>query len=81
MQLAAGATGITVAKLGEAEVYVDAGIDDIFVANDLVGEAKYARLIPLTRRARIVVGMDSLDVARPLAAAMEKAGVTSGGTD
>lgn len=73
MQLAAGAKGITVAKLGEAEVYVEAGFDDIFVANDLVGEAKYARIIALLRRARIVVGMDSLDVARPLAAAIETA--------
>ena len=74
MQLASGAIGITVAKLGEAEVYVEAGFDNIFVANDLVGETKYARLIPLSRRARIVVGMDSLEVARPLATAMEEAG-------
>ena len=74
MQLAAGASGITVAKLGEAEVYVEAGLEDIFIANDVVGEAKYARLLPLLRRARIVAGTDSLEVARLLAAAMKKAG-------
>src|SRR4051812_34029728 len=54
MQVDAGARGITVAKVGEAEVMVQAGFDDIFIAYPLVGEAKYRRLLPLLQRARVV---------------------------
>ena len=32
LQIAAGASGITVAKVSEAEVFADGGIDDVFVA-------------------------------------------------
>jgi D-serine deaminase-like pyridoxal phosphate-dependent protein len=35
-QLAAGARGITVAKLDEAEAYLSQGVDDIFVANEVI---------------------------------------------
>ena len=59
MQLEAGARGITVAKVGEAEVMVGAGFDDVFIAYPLVGEAKYRRLLPLLERARIAVAVDS----------------------
>ena len=48
-QLAHGAIGLTVAKLGEAEAMVDAGFDDLFVAYPLVGEMK---LTPPRRAAR-----------------------------
>ena len=40
MQLEAGAVGVQVAKLGEAEVMADAGIDDILVGYPIVGERK-----------------------------------------
>ena len=50
MQIEAGAVGITVAKLGEAEVMFAAGLDDILVAYPLVGEAKLARAARLLRR-------------------------------
>ena len=43
MQLAAGASGLTVAKLGEAEVLAYAGCKDIFIANQLVGAIKCGR--------------------------------------
>jgi D-serine deaminase-like pyridoxal phosphate-dependent protein len=43
MQIAAGAAGITVATLGEAEVMFAAGIDDILVAYPLVGAIKLQR--------------------------------------
>ncbi|MFT4086432.1 MAG: alanine racemase [Gordonia sp. (in: high G+C Gram-positive bacteria)] len=60
-QLAAGASGITVATIGEAEVFVDAGVDDVFVAYPLwlTGESA-ARLVALTGRARIAIGVDSV---------------------
>ena len=72
MQVDAGAAGITVAKLGEAEVMADAGFDDLLVAYPIVGEAKLARLRALRERARVRVSprlrrrrqRDRLDRAR-----------------
>src|SRR4051794_5718837 len=50
---AAGATGFLCAKLNEAEVLADAGLTDIFIANQIVGQAKLVRLAQLARRARV----------------------------
>jgi D-serine deaminase-like pyridoxal phosphate-dependent protein len=66
MQLDAGATGITVAKLGEAEVMVGAGIDDVLIAYPLVGAAKLGRLRTLLERARVRTTTDSVEVAEGL---------------
>lgn len=62
-QLAHGAVGLTVAKLGEAEAMVDAGFDDLFVAYPLVGELKLRRLVTLLDRARIRFEVDTLEGA------------------
>lgn len=75
MQIQAGACGLTVAKLGEAEVMADAGFDDLFMANQPVGAPKVERLIALQRRVRVIVGVDSLAVAAPISEAAAKAGV------
>ena len=64
LQLEAGAVGVQVAKLGEAEVMADAGIDDILVGYPIVGEQKLARLADLAERAAISVTVDSSEVAR-----------------
>jgi D-serine deaminase-like pyridoxal phosphate-dependent protein len=66
MQLDAGAGGITVAKLGEAEVMVEAGIDDLLIAYPLVGEFKLRRLRELLERARVRVSLDDVAVAEPI---------------
>lgn len=66
LQLDAGAVGIQVAKLGEAEVMVEAGIDDILVGYPIVGSTKLDRLGDLAERARIRVSIDSVAVARGL---------------
>ena len=42
LQVAAGAKGITCQKLGEAEVMADAGLDDILISYNLIGEEKMA---------------------------------------
>ncbi|MEX2112177.1 MAG: DSD1 family PLP-dependent enzyme [Pirellulales bacterium] len=60
-QLAAGAVGMTCAKLGEAEVLVDHGITDVLIANQVVGPQKMARLARLAQRARIAVAVDHLE--------------------
>ena len=71
MQLAAGARGITVGTLGEAEVFVGAGIDDVFLAYPIWADGpKAERLRALHARApRVRVGIDSIGGAERLAAA------------
>ncbi len=73
-QLAAGAVGLTCAKLGEAEVLVDHGIQDVLIANQVVGEAKMARLAQLATRARIGVAIDHWEQAAAISAAATAAG-------
>ncbi len=75
IQIEAGSTGITVAKLGEAEVMAAAGIQDIFIANQIVGPQKIARLIRLATIAIISIAVDSLDVAEPIDDAARAAGL------
>lgn len=59
MQMDAGAAGIACAKIGEAEVMADAGIGDIFIANEVIGIDKYERLRDLHRRIHIRIGIDN----------------------
>src|ERR1700724_2595745 len=59
LQVAAGARGITCQKLGEAEVMADAGIDDILISYNLIGEEKMARLGALQARASMTVAADN----------------------
>ncbi|MGH2531080.1 MAG: alanine racemase [Thermomicrobiales bacterium] len=70
LQLAAGAVGLTCAKLGEAEVMVDAGADDVLMAYPTIGEIKVRRLLALMERARMIIALDSLEAAVALADAM-----------
>jgi D-serine deaminase-like pyridoxal phosphate-dependent protein len=62
-QVDAGAAGITVAKLGEAEVMTDAGLDDVLIAYPIVGERKLNRLRALASHASVRVSLDSVEVA------------------
>ncbi len=66
-QIAAGAVGVTVAKLSEAEVMVDGGIEDVLIAFPLVGSVKLKRLERLARDARVAVSLDAPEVAEGLA--------------
>ena len=67
-QVEAGAVGITVAKVSEAEVMAGDGLADIFVAYPLVTEEKIRRAIALSKRIRLIIGVDSLEGARRVAA-------------
>jgi D-serine deaminase-like pyridoxal phosphate-dependent protein len=67
----AGAVGITVATLGEASVFADAGIDDIFVAYPLLAiGAKATRLRSLSERCKLRIGADSIEGLRALSDAL-----------
>jgi D-serine deaminase-like pyridoxal phosphate-dependent protein len=69
LQLEAGAGGLTVATVAEAEVFADAGCPDLFVAYPLwVDAARGARVRALTERVALAVGVDSVEGARALAA-------------
>lgn len=73
-QIDAGAVGICVAKLGEAEVMVDAGVRDVFMANTAYGADKAARAAALAGRARFAIGADHLIQLDPLSAAAHDRG-------
>ena len=74
-QIAAGACGVTVAKLGEAEAMAEGGIRDIFMAYPLVGADKIARAVALSRSVgRLILAADSLEGARALSVAAQESG-------
>ena len=77
LQMAAGAIGITCQKLGEVEVFVDAGVaDDILLTYNVLGRAKTERLAALIRRVRrLAVVLDNEVVARELSEAGVRHGV------
>lgn len=64
MQLQAGALGLTVATIGEAEVFAEHGVEDLFVAYPLwLDERAARRLRDLTATADIAIGVDSVTAA------------------
>ncbi|MGZ4580931.1 MAG: alanine racemase [Nocardioidaceae bacterium] len=68
-QLDAGAVGLTVATVSEAEVFAEAGCTDLFLAYPVYASTEVgARLRRLLERARVRVGVDSIESARALAA-------------
>jgi 3-hydroxy-D-aspartate aldolase len=77
-QIAAGAIGVCVAKVGEAEAMVDGGIDDILIANEVVTPAKIARLMAVAGRARVGVAVDTEENLRDLSKAARRHSVELG---
>lgn len=59
LQMQEGAVGITVAKVGEAEVMATHGITDIFIANEIVGICKLERIKALSEKITIRLGVDN----------------------
>ncbi len=77
-QLASGAKGITVAKLGEAEVMLNAGITDMLIAYPIVGAEKAERLARLAEQASISVSLDSVAAALAISEAVSRHGAKVG---
>jgi D-serine deaminase-like pyridoxal phosphate-dependent protein len=77
-QIRAGAIGITVAKLSEAEVLASAGVRSILIANQIVGETKIRRLVNLAAHTEVIVAVDSSQNVRELAGAAADRGVRIG---
>jgi len=77
-QVAAGAVGIAVQKIGEAEVMAAAGLDDILICYNILGRPKLERLTRLARQAMVSVIADSEMTVDGLAEAAAADGVTIG---
>ena len=75
LQLSAGATGLTLAKTSEAEVFAALGFDDIFLGYPVYGADKARRLLALSDRIRIAVGVDSTEGAESLGSVFHAAGL------
>ncbi len=76
LQMEAGAVGLTCQKIGEAEVFAEAGVtDDILITFNIVGEAKTGRLMDLAERVtRLSVVADNETVLAGLSAAARARG-------
>ena len=68
-----GAKGITVAKVGEAEVMAKHGLTDIFIANQIVGKSKIERIRKLAETIEISFGIDDLYHVKEIEAVFEGA--------
>jgi D-serine deaminase-like pyridoxal phosphate-dependent protein len=77
-QLEGGAAGLTVAKVGEAEVMLGAEPADLLVAYPVIGRTKLTRLMEVARRTRVTVAVDSLFAARQISDAAREAEVDVG---
>src|SRR5918999_1683946 len=80
MQMRAGGTvgGVCAAKVTEAEVMAEGGIDDIFIANQIVGRDKIARLCALAKHADVKVAIDDARNLQALSEAAQAHNVTLG---
>lgn len=77
-QLGESARGVTCATVGEAEAMVAAGIDDVLIANEVVDDAKLARLAALARAATVTVAADDPGPVEALSREAVSAGVHVG---
>jgi D-serine deaminase-like pyridoxal phosphate-dependent protein len=73
MQVERGAIGLTVAKVGEAEVMTASGAPGLLVAYPVIGQTKLARLMEVARKTPVTVALDSLAAARQLSDAARQA--------
>jgi D-serine deaminase-like pyridoxal phosphate-dependent protein len=75
---AAGGDGFVCAKLNEAEALADAGLTDLFIANQIIGPIKLQRLAALARRGIVSVCVDDPGNVDDLSRTAREAGVTVG---
>ena len=71
-QMAHGAVGLTCATFTEAEVFADAGVEDLLIAHPPVGRPKLERLGALAQRVkRLAVSLDDVSIAKSLPESVE----------
>lgn len=74
LQLAAGAAGLTVATIAEAEAMADTGAAHLLVAYPPVGRWRMERLLALSRRVRVTTVVDSAPTAIAIDQACQRGG-------
>jgi D-serine deaminase-like pyridoxal phosphate-dependent protein len=74
MQLAAGAAGLTVAKVGEAEVMTSHELGPLLLHYPVYGADAWRRLAGVAAATSLTVAVDSYEAAEPMAAALADAG-------
>jgi D-serine deaminase-like pyridoxal phosphate-dependent protein len=77
LQLDAGAIGVTVASVWEAAAMAASGVEDILIANEVVGPAKVTALAQLAGHASLTVAVDDLTNIADISAALTAAGTTA----
>src|SRR5450830_901772 len=70
-QIALGAVGICCQKVSEASIFVQAGVTDILITNEVVGARKIDRLMELARQVRMGVLVDHPSQVQALATAAQ----------
>lgn len=74
-QLKCGAIGVTAAKSSEAKVFADSGVNDILIANMIVGDQKLQRVADLCQNANPIVACDHFVQAEALSDVCRQRGV------
>jgi D-serine deaminase-like pyridoxal phosphate-dependent protein len=74
LQMAAGAVGVCVQKTSEAEALAAAGVDDIYISNEVIAEDRLQRVAALARQIRLSIAVDSTLGIDRLAQAVKAAG-------
>src|SRR6202008_3960347 len=77
LQIEAGAVGVCVQKLSEAEVLAGLGVADIFISNEIVDPAKLERVAALAGRIRLAIAVDSALGVERLASALKAHGAAA----
>ena len=77
LQIEAGAVGVCVQKLSEAEVLAELGVADIYITNELVDPAKLDRFAALAGRIRLAIAVDSALGVERLASALKARGASA----
>ena len=78
LQIEAGAIGLTAATVWEAAAMAAAGMDDLLIANEVVGEEKIRCLAAIARNTRVTVAVDHVRNAETLSAAAGTVGAKIG---
>jgi 3-hydroxy-D-aspartate aldolase len=75
-QISLGAVGVCCQKTSEAEIMVEGGVQDVLIANEVVGEGKVQRVADLAKRAKVAVCVDRDESVREFEAAAAKSSST-----
>src|SRR3984893_6987496 len=65
-QLDSGAVGLSVARVGEAQVMLGSKTPDLLIAYPVIGRSKLARLMQVAKKTKVTVALDSISVAQQL---------------